>query len=159
MRRSGGEHPEFAYKLYVLVSAAAVPWLIALACALWRIPPAGAAIAVVLDLLYIWTDFPINYVAFGMLPYFLAIPLGLVATGAFARFLTRGGAINWLVTAGSDEPGVPGPSDHGHGDRPGGGAGVRRRGGARACPIRAREARRGTPGHDGAARWSCRRES
>ena len=27
----GGEHPEFAYKVYVLVSAAAVPWLIALA--------------------------------------------------------------------------------------------------------------------------------
>jgi len=95
----GGDHPEFAYKVYVLVSAAAVPWLIALACALWRIPPAGAAIAVALDLLYIWTDFPINYAAFGMLPYFLSIPLGLVATGAFARFLTRGGAINWLISA------------------------------------------------------------
>jgi len=95
----GGEHPEFAYKIYVLVSAAAVPWLIALACALWRIPPSGAAIAVLLDLLYIWTDFPINYAAFGMLPYFLSIPLGLVATGAFARFLTRGGAINWLISA------------------------------------------------------------
>jgi len=96
----GGEHPEFAYKVYVLVSAAAVPWLIALACAFWRIPPAGAAIAVLLDLLYIWTDFPINYAAFGMLPYFLSIPLGLVATGAFARFLTRGGTLNWLITAG-----------------------------------------------------------
>jgi len=30
----GGAHPEFAYKLYVFASAAAVPWLIALACAL-----------------------------------------------------------------------------------------------------------------------------
>jgi hypothetical protein len=45
------------------------------------------------------TDWPINYVGFGMLPYFLAIPLALVATGAFARFLTRGGAIAWLMTA------------------------------------------------------------
>ena len=113
----GGEHPEFAYKVYVLVSAAAVPWLIALACAFWRIPADGAAIAVLLDLLYIWTDFPINYAGFGMLPYFLAIPLGLVATGAFARFLARGGAINWLVTTASDEPGVSGSFHHGHGDR------------------------------------------
>ena len=35
--------------------------------------------------------------AFGMLPYFLAIPLGLAATGAFGRFLARGGVINWLI--------------------------------------------------------------
>jgi hypothetical protein len=92
----GGARPELAYKWYVLVSAAMVPWLIALACALWRIPPSGAALAVLLELLYVWTDFPINYVAFGMLPYFLSIPLALVATGAFARYLTRGGAMNWL---------------------------------------------------------------
>ena len=38
----GGERPEFAYKIYVLVSAAAVPWLIALACVLWRIPAGGS---------------------------------------------------------------------------------------------------------------------
>jgi hypothetical protein len=94
----GGSRPEVAYKVYVLVSAAAVPWLVALACAAWRIPPASTAIAVVLDLLYVWTDFPINYVAFGMLPYFLAIPLGLLATGAFARFLAHGGVINWLIS-------------------------------------------------------------
>ena len=42
----GGDHPELAYKIYVLVSAAAVPWLIALACAVWRVPPAERAIAV-----------------------------------------------------------------------------------------------------------------
>ena len=95
----GGEHPEIAYKLYVLISAAAVPWLITLACALWRVPPAGAAIAVLLDLLYVWSDFPIQYVTFGMIPYFLAVPAGLVATGVFARFLTQGGAINWLLSA------------------------------------------------------------
>ncbi len=94
----GGEHPEFAYKMYVLFSAAAVPWLIGLACVAWRIPPLGTAIAILLDLLYIWTDFPINYAAFGMLPYFVAIPLGLVATGTFARYLTTGGTLNWLVS-------------------------------------------------------------
>jgi hypothetical protein len=95
----GGNRPEFAYKLYVLVSAAAVPWLVALACFVWRVPAAGTAIAVFLDLLYIWTDFPINYVTWGMLPYFVAIPVGLVATGAFASFLTKGGMIRWLVAA------------------------------------------------------------
>jgi len=95
----GGKDPALTFKLYVLFSAAAIPWLIGLACVVWRIPPAGTAIVILLDLLYIWTDWPINYVGLGMLPYFLAIPLGLVATGAFARFLTRGGAINWLITA------------------------------------------------------------
>ena len=48
----------------------------------------GVAIAILLDLLYIWTDFPINYAFCGMLPYFLAIPVALAATAAFARFLT-----------------------------------------------------------------------
>jgi hypothetical protein len=96
----GGAHPELAYKVYVLVSAAAVPWLVAMAAGLWQLRPSAAAVAVVLVLVYIWTDFPINYAAFGMLPYFLAIPLGLAATGAFVRFLARGGAIPWLMAAG-----------------------------------------------------------
>ena len=95
----GQNHPALTFKLYVLVSAAAAPWLVGLACIIWRIPPAGTMIVILLDLLYIWTDWPINYVGLGMLPYFLAIPLGLVATGAFARLLTRGGAMNWLITA------------------------------------------------------------
>ncbi len=50
-------------------------------------------------LVYLWTDFPISYVIFGMLPYFLGIPLGLVATGVFARYLTHGGRVNWLMSA------------------------------------------------------------
>jgi hypothetical protein len=93
----GGQRPELAYKLYVLIAAAAVPWLIAVAGTLWRIPAGGTALAVLLYLLYIWTDFPINYAAFGMLPYFLAIPLALVAAGAFARFLTRPATPGWLL--------------------------------------------------------------
>jgi hypothetical protein len=95
----GGDRPELAYKIYVLLSAAAVPWLIALACIFWRVPPGGTAIAILLFLIYIWTDFPIRYVQFGMVPYFLGIPLSLAAIGAFARFLDRGGAMTWLLAA------------------------------------------------------------
>ena len=93
----GGNRPELAYKIYVLLSAAAVPWLIALACACWRVPPGGTAIAILIFLIYIWTDFPIRYVQLGMVPYFLGVPLALAAIGAFARFLDRGGAIAWLL--------------------------------------------------------------
>jgi hypothetical protein len=96
----GGNNPALAYKLYVLLSAAVVPWLVALACALWRIPAGATALAVLLYLLYIWTDFPINYAAFGMLPYFLAVPLALVAAGTFARFLSRPNLPGWLFATG-----------------------------------------------------------
>jgi hypothetical protein len=92
----GGSHPELAYKLYVLVSAAAVPWLVAAACALWSLRVGGSAVAVFLVIAYIWTDFPINYAAFGMLPYLLSIPVALCATGAFGRFLEQGGPVLWL---------------------------------------------------------------
>ena len=95
----GGSHPDFAYKIYVLVSAAAFPWLIALACAIWRLTSRGAAIAVATALIYIWTDFPISYVAVGMLPYFLGIPLALVASGVSARFLAEPRAFNWVLAA------------------------------------------------------------
>ena len=95
----GGEHPDFAYKLYVLISAAAVPWLFVMACFVWKIPRRGTAIAVLLWLIYVWTDFPIRYVQLGMVPYFLGIPLALAATGLFARFLEQGGAVKWLLAA------------------------------------------------------------
>jgi hypothetical protein len=95
----GGDHPELAYKLYVLISAASLPWLVALAAGAWRLRAPGAALAVLLFLLYIWTDFPINYAAFGMLPYLLAIPLGLLATGVFGTFLIQGGVLRWLMAS------------------------------------------------------------
>jgi hypothetical protein len=93
----GGDHPEFAYKLYVLISAAAVPGLIALAGFWWRLTPFSIALAVSLHLIYLWTDYPINYVEMGMVPYFLGVPLALVATGAFGRFLAKGGVALWLA--------------------------------------------------------------
>jgi hypothetical protein len=95
----GGQRPELAYKVYVLVSAALLPWLVALAALSWGLRARGAALAVLLFLVYVWTDFPINYAAFGMLPYLLAIPLGLLATGVFTAFLNRGGFLRWLVSA------------------------------------------------------------
>ena len=94
----GGDRPDLAYKLYVLTTAATVPWLVALACFLWRLPAGASAVAVLLDLVYLWTDFPINYVTFGMLPYFVAIPIALVATGAFARFLRSRQLTTWIFT-------------------------------------------------------------
>jgi hypothetical protein len=95
----GQDHPVFAFKMYVLVSTAAAPWLIALAGALLRIPSRGVAIAVLLEVLYLWTDWGLNYAFLGMVPYFLAIPMALTATAAFGRFLTARGAINWLLSA------------------------------------------------------------
>ncbi len=95
----GGDNPARAYKLYVLIASAIAPWLLAWACGLWRLRPGAAAAAVWLYLAYVWVDFPINYVALGMVPYFLAIPLSLVAAGAFGRFLDAGGPLRWLAAA------------------------------------------------------------
>ncbi len=93
----GGKTPEFAYKVYVLLSAAVIPWLIALAGVAWRMSSQAIAFAVALFLLYVWTDFPINYAAFGMLPYLLAIPLGLASTGITCRYFQTGGRGIWLA--------------------------------------------------------------
>jgi hypothetical protein len=95
----GGRRPERAYKLYVFASAALIPWLVAGAAASWRARAGTVAVAVGLFLVYVWTDFPINYAAFGMLPYLLVIPIGLMATGVFVRYLDRGGFGRWLASA------------------------------------------------------------
>ncbi|MHC5539313.1 hypothetical protein ACYOEI_13930, partial [Singulisphaera rosea] len=95
----GGKNPALAYKLYVLISAALVPWMFVLAGVFWRLRPEAIALSLILFLTYIWTDFPINYVMFGMLPYFLAVPLGLASLGAFCRYLESGGGRLWAATA------------------------------------------------------------
>src|SRR5262249_42157664 len=59
--------------------------------------------------LYVWTDFPISYVTLGMVPYFLAVPLGLVATGVFGRYCARGGGGLWTASAGLMAVGFLGP--------------------------------------------------
>lgn len=95
----GGDQPAKAYKLYVLIASAIAPWLIAWVCWIWRLRPAAASLAVWLYLFYVWVDFPINYVGFGMVPYFLAIPLSLVAAGVFGRFVEGGGLARWVVAS------------------------------------------------------------
>lgn len=95
----GGDRPESAYKIYVLLGAGIAPWLIVAAGWAWRIRPTGLACALVLYALYIWTDFPINYVGFGMVPYFLGIPVALIAAGVFARYLESGRRSSWLSAA------------------------------------------------------------
>jgi hypothetical protein len=95
----GGNRPEVAYKAYVLISSALLPWLIALASWVFGLRARGVTLAVLCFLLYLWTDFPINYASFGMLPYLLAIPLSLLALGAFASFLCNGGFLRWLGAA------------------------------------------------------------
>jgi hypothetical protein len=65
----------------------------------WRIGAGGVLISVGLFLAYVWSDFPMNYAGFGMLPYLLAIPLGLLAAGAFQRYATTARLAWWLASA------------------------------------------------------------
>ncbi len=95
----GGSRPELTYKVYVLIASAALPWLLAWAACLCKLSWPTIALATLLEILYVWCDFPINYVEFGMVPYFLGIPLSLVATIAFARYLEAGGLSWWLLVA------------------------------------------------------------
>ncbi len=95
----GGSNPIRAYKLYVLLAAAALPWLLAIAARLWGGNLSAVTLSVALFLLYLWTDFPINYAEFGMIPYLLAVPLGLVTMALVTRYLRHGGFVRWLWAA------------------------------------------------------------
>jgi hypothetical protein len=101
---SGGVAPAQAYKLTVFLAVAALPWLIAWAAWLWGLGPWAVTTSAGLFVLYAWTDgaggdFPLNYAYFGMVPYLLAVPLGLVALAAYTRWLERGGWGGWLGVA------------------------------------------------------------
>ena len=50
-----------------------------------------------LDLIYVWTDFPLRYVEFGMQAFFVAVPLGLLTTAATTVALESGGFRRWLL--------------------------------------------------------------
>lgn len=95
----GGNRPDFAYKVYVLLTASSVPWLLALAGWLWRLGPGAVLAGVGVFLVYIWSDFPMNYAAYGMLPYLLAVPFGLLATGLFHRYAVGEGLRWWVASA------------------------------------------------------------
>ena len=95
----GGDRPEVAFKWYVLLAAAVAPWLIAAAAWAQGIGRIGIASAVLLFLGYLWTDWSINYVGIGMMPYFVAAPTCVLAAGAFGRFVDAGGFARWLGAA------------------------------------------------------------
>jgi hypothetical protein len=95
----GSGDPVFVYKLYVFAGAAVVPWLLAAAGWLWRLPPRAIFVAVLLDLIYVWTDYPLRYVDFGMVAFFVAVPFGLLATAAVTAYLESGGFGRWLLAS------------------------------------------------------------
>ena len=94
-----GVRPDRLYKIYVLIAASAAPWLIGLAAVRFGASAGGSLLSICLYLIYIWTDFPIAYVTFGMLPYFLGMPLGLLALAELVRFVERGGFGGWLASS------------------------------------------------------------
>ena len=95
-----GGPPDVVYKLFLLFTAGVAPWLMMLAAWLWRIGRAGTTLTIALFVVYVWTDWPFGYIGYGMLAYFLGIPLGLVASGVFARFCESGRFHWWLLAAG-----------------------------------------------------------
>jgi hypothetical protein len=101
---SGGRAPAQTYKLTVFAAASSLPWLVLIAASLWSFAPITRAIAVLLFVIYVWTDgggagFPLNYAGFGMTTYLLAVPLGLVALALYTRFLDRPSPMRWILCA------------------------------------------------------------
>jgi hypothetical protein len=94
----GSRNPALVYKLYVFFASAAVPWLIIAAALVWRVKAGALLIAVLLFLIYVWSDFPSGYPELGMVAYFLAVPLGLFVTALLTAYLERGG-IRWWVAS------------------------------------------------------------
>lgn len=88
--------PEPAYKFYVLFSAILAPVLVWLAVCGLAQSGMVASISLSSYLLYLWTDFPSQYIGFGMLPYFLSIPLALTTLHLCVRWLEEGGLKRWL---------------------------------------------------------------
>ena len=95
----GRRDPVRAYKLYVLLAAASMPWLAAAAARAWGAGGGGSAVAVLLYLVYVWTDAPIYYIGIGMIPYYAALPMGLLAGATVAGYLDRGGFGRWWLAA------------------------------------------------------------
>ena len=134
----GGDDPALAYKLYVLVSAAAIPWLVILAAAVLgdQVLRAGRRASSSTCS----TSGPTSrstMPAFGMLPYLLAIPLGLAGDGRVRPVPEPGRAGLVARFRLADEPVRARPPDGRHGRRPGGRAGLRGRV-SWPCPRRSR---------------------
>ncbi|MBI1324489.1 hypothetical protein GC170_15070 [bacterium] len=88
--------PAVVYKWYVFLAATFAPVLILWAASGLARSRIAGALAAVVWMLYIWSDFPIQYVGFGMVPYFLAIPLALATLRVCVAWLENGGTARWL---------------------------------------------------------------
>ncbi|MFO0957586.1 MAG: hypothetical protein U0800_09000 [Isosphaeraceae bacterium] len=95
----GGRSPAVAYKISVWLTIAAVPYLILGAVRFLGGSGQAALGAVALDVLYLWTDWPLNYAKFGMMTFLLGMPAALWAALAAADYLERGGLRRWLAAA------------------------------------------------------------
>jgi hypothetical protein len=100
---TAGRWPAPTYKITVFLAVAAFPFLTWLAAHRLGLSPLARFATVLLGLLYVWTNggeggFPLNYARYGMVPYFLAIPLGLAWLGQFVRFVQQGGIVRGLTT-------------------------------------------------------------
>jgi hypothetical protein len=89
-------------KWTVLVATAALPWLATFAAAAWRLRASATAWGLALLLTYVWTDgggagFPLGYAGYGMVAYWLAVPMALLTSATIAGFLRRGGFRGWLA--------------------------------------------------------------
>ena len=94
-----GISPTAGYKLYVWLGTSSAPWFLVLAGRAWNLKSSAIAAAIGLYFIYLWTDWPINYVFYGMVGYFSSIPLALAATAWIGRFLDRGGFGLWLLAS------------------------------------------------------------
>ncbi len=98
----GRDRPAQTYKMLVLTIMVILPWLIALTIRLVGGGFDAVVAGTIAFLVYLWTDFPLEYAGFGMLAFLLVIPLGLVVLALVVRFLRGGGFVRWvLATVGS----------------------------------------------------------
>ena len=101
---AGPGHAAVATKLLSFAVTAGLPILLAASAVLAGLRAPSTAWAVLLTVIYAWTDgggagFPLNYAYYGMIAYLLAVPLGLLAVVSLGRFLERGGLVGWLAAA------------------------------------------------------------
>jgi hypothetical protein len=79
-----------------LISASLAPLILFWAASGLASSKAAGASSSILYLLYIWTDFPIQYVGFGMIPYFLSIPLAMATLRTCCAWLQEKRTSLWL---------------------------------------------------------------
>lgn len=88
---------EVAYKFYVLASSILAPILVAWATGSLLGSPAMGMGTASLYLIYIWIDFPSQYISFGMLPYFLSIPVALLCLAFCCKWLEQSRLRDWAA--------------------------------------------------------------